>query len=95
MSPLTPIPFCARSLSDLLSFSFLVANEVYVASVPPATAENPNPVQHVFASNSEAAAFDVYPDPRGNTLGRGTEITLILKDDAEEYVEEHKVRDLM
>ncbi|KAG8884080.1 hypothetical protein FRB97_005303 [Tulasnella sp. 331] len=75
--------------------SFLVADDVYVASRPPATKENPDPVQHVFASSSDAAAFDVYPDPRGNTLGHGTEITLVLKDDATEYLNEHKIRDLI
>lgn len=55
--------------------SFLVADKVYVASIPPPSQKNPNPVQHVFSSATDDAAFDVYPDPRGNSLGRGTEIT--------------------
>ncbi|KAG8978337.1 hypothetical protein FRB90_008431, partial [Tulasnella sp. 427] len=75
--------------------SFLVADEVYVSSVAPATKENPEPAQHVFYSASDAQSFDVYPDPRGKTLDRGTEITLVLKDDAKEYLEEQKVRDLV
>ncbi|KAG9044265.1 hypothetical protein FS837_008435 [Tulasnella sp. UAMH 9824] len=75
--------------------SFLVADEVYVSSLAPPTKENPNPVQHVFYSASDAQAFDVYPDPRGQTLDRGTEITLILKDDAKEYLEEQKIRELI
>ncbi|KAG9016841.1 hypothetical protein FRB93_009371 [Tulasnella sp. JGI-2019a] len=75
--------------------SFLVADDVYVASRPPATPENPDPVQHVFASSSDASAFDVYPDPRGNTIGHGTEITLVLKEDAKEYLQEYKIRDLI
>ncbi|KAG8903450.1 hypothetical protein FRB99_003272 [Tulasnella sp. 403] len=75
--------------------SFLVASDVYVASVPAPSKENPNPSQHVFASASDASSFDVYPDPRGNTLGRGTEITLVLRDDAKEYLEERKIRDLI
>jgi heat shock protein 90kDa beta len=57
--------------------SFLVADKVYVSSLPPPSAANPNPVQHVFASSSEEPSFEVYKDPRGNTLGRGTEITYV------------------
>ena len=68
--------------------SFLVADRVEVASIPPKTAKNPNPVQHVFSSSADDSTFDVYPDPRGNTLGRGTEITLFLKPDAQEYLDE-------
>jgi heat shock protein beta len=73
--------------------SFLVADQVYVASLPPATAKDPNPVQHVFSSNANEPSFEVYPDPRGNTLERGTEITLILKKDAIEYLEEENIKD--
>ncbi|KAH9482631.1 Endoplasmin [Psilocybe cubensis] len=67
--------------------SFLVADRVEVASIPPKSEKNPNPVQHVFSSSADDSTFDVYPDPRGNTIGRGTEITLYLKPDAEEYLE--------
>ncbi|KAF9055246.1 HSP90-domain-containing protein [Hymenopellis radicata] len=67
--------------------SFLVADRVEVASLPPPSKAYPEPVQHVFASSADESAFDVFPDPRGNTLGRGTEITLYLKDDAFEYLE--------
>jgi len=68
--------------------SFLVADRVEVASIPPKTAKNPNPVQHVFSSSADDSTYDVFPDPRGNTLGRGTEITLFLKPDAQEYLDE-------
>ncbi|KAF4619633.1 hypothetical protein D9613_005093 [Agrocybe pediades] len=68
--------------------SFLVADRVEVASIPPRSEKNPQPVQHVFSSSADDSTFDVYPDPRGNTLGRGTEITLFLKPDASEYLEE-------
>lgn len=57
--------------------SFLVADKVYVSSLPPPTPANPNPEQHVFSSSSEEPSFEVYKDPRGNTLGRGTEITCV------------------
>lgn len=75
--------------------SFLVADKVYVASVPPPSAQNPNPEQYVFASSSDENEFAVYPDPRGKTLERGTEITLVMKDDALEYLENQEIIQLM
>ncbi|SJL01979.1 uncharacterized protein ARMOST_05303 [Armillaria ostoyae] len=75
--------------------SFLVADKVRVASLPPPSAENPHPIQHVFSSSAEEGSFDIYPDPRGNTLGRGTEITLHLKSEDIEYVETSAVMDLV
>ncbi|PBK72579.1 HSP90-domain-containing protein [Armillaria solidipes] len=75
--------------------SFLVADKVRVASLPPPSAENPHPIQHVFSSSAEEGSFDIYPDPRGNTLGRGTEITLHLKSEDIEYVETSAVIDLV
>ncbi|KAJ7904479.1 heat shock protein Hsp90 [Mycena olivaceomarginata] len=76
--------------------SFLVADRVYVASIAPKTAKNPNPVQNVFSSSSEDSSFEIFPDPRGNTLGtHGTEITLHLKDDALEYLDTDTLRALV
>lgn len=75
--------------------SFLVADRVEVASIPPPTKKNPNPTQHIFNSAADDSTFEVYPDPRGNTLGRGTEITLYLKEDALEYLEEQSIKDLV
>jgi len=37
----------------------------------------------------------VTKDPRGDTLGRGTRVTLHLKDDAAEYVEQEKIKNLV
>lgn len=76
-------------------YSFLVADQVYVASVPPKSEKNPDPVQHVFSSSSEESSFEIYPDPRGNTLGQGTEITLIIKEDASEYLDPLKITELV
>lgn len=75
--------------------SFLVADRVHVASIPPKSAETPEPVQHVFTSDADDSSFEIFPDPRGNTLGRGTEITLYLKPDALEYLENSKIIELM
>ncbi|KAI6164847.1 cation-transporting ATPase [Pisolithus thermaeus] len=66
--------------------SFLVADKVTVASVPPKSSNNPNPIQSVFSSTADESSFEIFPDPRGNTLGHGTEITLILKEDALDYL---------
>ncbi|KAF8631941.1 hypothetical protein AX15_002109 [Amanita polypyramis BW_CC] len=75
--------------------SFLIANRVEVASVPAKSSKVPDPIQHVFISGAEDSTFEVYPDPRGNTLGRGTEITLYLKKDSLEYLEEINIEELV
>ena len=60
--------------------AFLVANKVEVAS------KSYDDEQHIWTSTADAKFF-VTKDPRGDTLGRGTRVTLYLKDDAAEYVE--------
>ena len=59
--------------------TFLVADRVTVASKNPK-----DDTQYVWESLNGEDTFHIYEDPRGNTLGRGTEITLHLKDDAYE-----------
>lgn len=51
--------------------------------------------RYFLCSNADDSSFEIYPDPRGNTLGRGTEITLVMKDDASEYLEGEKLKELM
>ena len=75
--------------------SFLVADRVYVSSLAAKSPRNPEPAQYVFSSGADESSFETYADPRGNTLGRGTEITLVLKDDAIEYMDPHKITDLV
>ncbi|CAL1700961.1 unnamed protein product [Somion occarium] len=75
--------------------SFLVADRVYVASRAAKSAKNPNPIQYVFSSSAEESSFGIYPDPRGNNLGRGTEITLVLKPDALEYLSTSRLTELI
>merc|ERR1712157_91575 len=48
--------------------------------------------QHVWESSADAS-FSVVDDPRGNTLGRGTRVTLHLKEDAHDYLSEDKLKD--
>ena len=69
--------------------TFLVADRVTVASKHP-----DDPVQHVWESLNGESSFYVSPDPRGNSLGRGTEITLHLKEDAGEYANPTRLRAL-
>lgn len=73
----------------------MVADQVFVASVPAPTLENPNPAQYIFSSSSDDNDFATYPDPRGNTLERGTEITLVLKPDALEYTNHRTLVELI
>merc|ERR1719229_1219445 len=68
--------------------AFLVADKVTVTSKC-----NDDPVQHVWESSADAS-FTVVPDPRGNTLGRGSRVTLHLKEDAHDYLSESKLKDV-
>merc|ERR1719329_853785 len=67
--------------------AFLVADKVSVTSKC-----NEDPVQHVWESSAEAS-FTVVDDPRGNTLGRGSRVTLHLKEDAHDYLSEDKLKE--
>merc|ERR1711908_255260 len=53
---------------------------------------NEDPVQHVWESSADAS-FTVVDDPRGNTLGRGSRVTLHLKEDAHDYLSEDKLKE--
>jgi len=76
--------------------SFLVADKVQVASLPPVSKANPEPVQHLFQSGADDSSFEIAVDPRGNSLGHsGTEITMFLKPEALEFLDEQRVRDLV
>merc|ERR1719215_1423833 len=66
---------------------FLVADKVSVTSKC-----NDDAVQHVWESSADAS-FTVVDDPRGNTLGRGTRVTLHLKEDAHDYLSEDKLKE--
>jgi heat shock protein beta len=68
--------------------AFLVANKVVV------TSKHNDDDQHVWTSTADSKFF-VVKDPRGNTLGRGTRVTLHLKDDAAEFLEEDKIKNLV
>nr|ADR79285.1 Hsp90 beta [Brachionus ibericus] len=83
-----------QSMSDLIGqfgvgfySAFLVADKVIV------TSKNNQDEQYIWESDS--SSFTVVQDPRGNTLGRGTTVSLHLKEEAREYLEEHKLREII
>ncbi|CUI14452.1 heat shock protein 90, putative [Bodo saltans] len=66
---------------------FLVADKVRVASK-----HDDSEKQWVWESTGDGTFF-LYEDERGNTLGRGSELTLELKKDADEYLDIDKVKE--
>jgi HSP90 family molecular chaperone len=68
---------------------FLVADDVKVA-----TKHDASEVQWVWQSTADGT-YELYEDPRGNTLGRGTELTLTLKKDADDYLDPEKLIDIV
>ena len=68
--------------------SFLVADKVIVTSK-----SNDDPQQHIWESDSNS--FIVNDDPRGDTLKRGTHITLKLKEEAKDFLQEDTLKTLI
>jgi len=67
--------------------AFLVADKVIV------TSKNNNDKQWIWESDSQE--FTVVEDPRGDTLKRGTHITLVLKEEASDYLETDTLKELI
>jgi len=68
--------------------AYLAADKVRVVT------KNNNDKQHIWESSADGT-YTVAEDPAGDTLGRGTEITLFLKDDATDYAIEDQLRKLI
>lgn len=68
--------------------AFLVADKVIVYT------KNNNDEQYIWESTADAK-FSIYKDPRGSTLKRGTKISLHLKDDATNLMNDKKLVDLI
>ena len=84
----------SSSMSDLIGqfgvgfySSLLVADKVTVVS------KNNADDQYIWESDS--ASFKVFKDPRGNTLGRGTTVTLHIKEEATEYLQPSTLNDII
>lgn len=67
--------------------SFLVADRVIV------TTKHNEDIQSIW--ESDAANFQIAEDPRGNTLQRGTQISLHLKEEATDYLEIETLKNLI
>jgi len=68
--------------------SYLVADKVTVVS------KHNDDKQWVWESTADSS-FSIAEDPRGNTLGRGTQITLHLKEDATEFLDGEHLKTLV
>jgi len=68
--------------------AFLVADRVSV------TSKANDDSQYVWESTADAS-FSISEDPRGNTLGRGSRVTLYLKEDALDFLNEHKMKEMI
>lgn len=67
--------------------AFLVADRVVV------TSKNNDDKQHIW--ESDAASFSIAEDPRGDTLKRGTQISLYLKEEARDFLEQNTLEELV
>lgn len=83
-----------RDLNDMIGqfgvgfySAFLVADRVVV------TTKHNDDKQYIW--ESDANSFSITEDPRGDTLKRGSVISLYLKDEAQDFLEEDTVRDLI
>ncbi|XP_063783856.1 endoplasmin [Pseudophryne corroboree] len=94
LNKLTEVQGDGQSTSELIGqfgvgfySAFLVADRVIV------TSKHNNDTQHIWESDSNE--FFVTEDPRGDTLGRGTTITLVLKEEATDYLELETIKNLV
>merc|ERR1719245_1775414 len=84
----------AQQMNDLIGqfgvgfySAFLVADKVIV------TTKHNDDVQYIW--ESDASSFTLIEDPRGDTLKRGTSITLVLKEEAYDYLEQDTIKNLV
>lgn len=67
--------------------AFLVADRVVV------TSKHNTDDQHIWESDS--TGFTIIKDPRGDTLRRGAQISLYMKDEAVDFLEESTIKELI
>lgn len=67
--------------------AFLVADKVIV------TSKHNDDEQHIW--ESDANSFSIVSDPRGSTLGRGTQVSLELKEEASDYTDPQALKNLV
>lgn len=67
--------------------AFLVADKVIV------TSKHNDDEQHIW--ESDASSFSIVRDPRDSTLGRGTQVSLQLKEEASDYTDPQALKNLV
>jgi heat shock protein beta len=67
---------------------YLIADRVRVVS------KHNDDEQYIWESTADSS-FTIAKDPRGNTLGRGTEITMFLKEDASEFLNQVRLEEII
>ena len=94
MNLLFQFPGTTDQASDLIGqfgvgfySAFLVADRVVV------TSKNNADKQHIWESDS--AEFSIVEDPRGDTLKRGTQVSLYLKEEARDFLEPETIENLI
>ncbi|KAJ8411412.1 hypothetical protein AAFF_G00174180 [Aldrovandia affinis] len=94
LSKMTEMQTEGQSTSELIGqfgvgfySAFLVADRVIV------TSKHNNGTQHIWESDSNE--FSIIEDPRGDTLGRGTTVTLVMKEEASDYLELETIKNLV
>lgn len=68
--------------------SFLAAEKVVVVS------KHDDDDQYIWSSNA-GSSFSVVLDPRGNTLERGTEVIMHVKQEAEEFLSQDRLKEVI
>lgn len=68
--------------------SFLVADKVVV------TSKHNDDEQYIWVSEA-GTEYEIGKDPRGDTLGRGTTISLHLKEEAQDFLRENTIKELI
>uniref|UniRef100_A0A6Q2Y0K8 Histidine kinase/HSP90-like ATPase domain-containing protein n=1 Tax=Esox lucius TaxID=8010 RepID=A0A6Q2Y0K8_ESOLU len=94
LNKMTEMQMEGQSTSELIGqfgvgfySAFLVADKVIV------TSKHNNGTQHIWESDSNE--FSIIEDPRGDTLGRGTTISLVMKEEATDYLELETIKNLV
>ena len=64
-----------------------------VADTVVVTSKHNRDKQYIW--ESDASEFTIAEDPRGNTLLRGTTVSLVLKEEAMEFLEPHTLKNLV
>jgi heat shock protein beta len=70
--------------------AFLIADQVMFTTI---SSEEPTK-QHIWTSSADGS-FTVVDDPRGPTLIRGSRVTMIIKEEAAEYLRRKKVTEIV